>query len=169
MHVFSIVSSMLLYEHLCHGIPFHCVEAFGDLCVCVRTIVWSEESLIHNISSMCICLSWILRYSVDLWAEFCPLVSKRQPTHHEHEPDIDAVASHTSCPPDPVHTQYITLPSNSGKGDLLCAGAETVRIYCIGFWTCWFQTLGQHIVGVTQKGEACNVCTSFKCIAWINR
>ncbi len=63
-------------------------------------------------------LSWIPRYSVDLWAESCPLVSKQQPTHHEREPDIDAVASHTSCPPDPVHTQYITLPCSSGMGDL---------------------------------------------------
>ncbi len=101
---------------------------FGDLCVCVRTIVWSEESLIHNISSMRIHLSWIPRYSVDLWAESCPLVSKQQPTHHKREPDIDAVASHTSCPPDPVHTQYITLPCSSGKGDLLRAEAEMARI-----------------------------------------
>lgn len=41
------------------------------------------------------CLSWTPRYSVDLWAESCPLVSKQQPTHREREPDIDAVAFHT--------------------------------------------------------------------------
>lgn len=135
MHVFRVVSSMLLYGHLCHGVRFHCVEAFANLSVCVRGIVWSVESLIHNISSVRMCLSWIPRYGVDLWAESCPLDSKQQPTHHERELDIDAVASHTSCPPDPVRTQYITMPSNSGKGDLLRAGAENTL-----HRTCWFQT-----------------------------